>query len=310
MYLAPTHSLVWHMWVIQVLFCLACALAVTQTHAEPMPNLEGFWDYRTATPLETPATLGDRNVFSDAEVVSFESGSEARALGFVKSLGGFVGDEPWADRGQLLTEGNRASLIIDPSSGRLPQRTEYGRTLAGGWKRQMMAELSGPEDRTVLERCVYNPVTPVRPSFFNNNLRIVQTPEHVLIHTEMIHEARIVRIVKPPVQHTLPSSYRGESLGYWDDGTLVIKTRGFEPHTNHLGTSTNLILTERITLDDVSDQLIYEFTVNDPKVFTSPWTARQTLSRLDGIIYEYACHEGNSMDVMLRGARMDDANRR
>ena len=74
-----------------------------------------------------------------------------------------------------------------------------------------MAKLLGPEDRTLLERCVYNRVTPVRLSFFNNNLRIVQTAENVVIHTEMIHEARIVPIVVPPVQHTLPSSYLGES---------------------------------------------------------------------------------------------------
>ncbi|MGK0225057.1 MAG: hypothetical protein ACI9ON_004317, partial [Limisphaerales bacterium] len=213
---------------------------------------------------------------------------------------------PWADRGQFLTEGSRASLIIDPANGRLPPRTKYGKTLAGGWKGQMMSDPSGPEDRTMLERCAYNPVTPIRPSFFNNNLRIVQTDEFFVIHTEMIHEARIVRIVTPPVQHTLPASYRGESLGYWDSETFVIETQGFAPHTNHLGTSAELHLTEKLRHDIDNDKLIYEFTINDPKTFTRPWTARQTLSRLDGLIYEYACHEGNTLDVMLRGARLQD----
>ncbi len=289
------------------IWLLASALpAAGQTRDESAnPGIEGFWDYRTATPLERPASLGQRSTFSDAEASEYEAGSEDRALGFVKSLGEFVGDEPWADRGRSLTEGNRGSLVVDPPDGRLPPRTEYGETLAGGWKRQMMAALNGPEDRTLLERCVYYPSVPVRPSFFNNNLRIVQTPDHVLIHVEMIHEARIVTIVEPPVQHKLPPSYRGESLGYWQKDTLVVETRNFKTHVNQIGTSANLRLTERFT-PALPDQLIYEYTVHDPDTFTAPWTARQTLSRLQGLIYEYACHEGNSMDIMLRGARVTD----
>lgn len=292
---------------MQVLRLLACVLFASHAHAtQKLPNLEGYWDFRTATPLERPTQLGERNSFTEEEALAFESTSEARSVDFVKSLGKFVGDEPWADRGQQLTEGKRAALVLDPANGRIPTRTEYGKTLADGWKRQMMTNPTGPEDRTLLERCVYNPVTPVRPSFFNNNLRIVQTTEYLLIHTEMIHEARIVHIVDPPVLHTLPPSYRGQSLGYWQDDTLVVETRRFLLHTNHLGTSENLHLTERFSLKD-EDKLVYEYTVNDSSVFTAPWTARQTFARLDGLIYEYACHEGNSMDVMLRGARVEDA---
>ena len=119
----------------QLPFCFVCVLLATQLQADAVPNLEGFWDYRTATPLEKPANLGERSSFNDEEVNTFESQSETRALGFVKSLGNFVGEEPWADRSQSLTEGMRASLIVDPPNGRLPLRTEYGEALAGGWKK-------------------------------------------------------------------------------------------------------------------------------------------------------------------------------
>ena len=290
---------------IRVSLLIACLTWATGNAQVDDRSISGFWDFKTATPLENPATLGSRTEFTSTEAANFEKGSEDRAVAFVKSLGKFVGDEPWADRGQELTEGTRAALIIDPANGKLPPRTQYGDSLAGGWKRQMMADLSGPEDRTLLERCVYNPVAPVRPSFFNNNLRILETPTHVLIYVEMIHEARIVPIVEPPVRHRMPPTYSGESLGYWDQETFVVHTRNFKPQTNHLGTSPQLHLIERFTRKG-SDQLTYQFTIDDPEVFDAPWTALQTFNRLDGLIYEYACHEGNSMDVMLRGARLAD----
>jgi hypothetical protein len=271
------------------------------------PDLQGVWDYRTATPLATPATLGERIQFSEVEKNEFEAGSAARGEAFVRSVGNFVGDEPWADRGEQLTEGARAALIIDPPDGRMPQRTAFGRKLAGQYFSQLSGTTTeGPEVRTVLERCIVAPLVPLRPLNFNNNVKIIQSPDHVVILNEMVHDARIVPIHRSAVRvdsNPLPR-WLGQSLGHWEGDTLVVVTSGFRDYPNLLGTSANMHLVERFTAAGPS-QLIYEFTVTDPEVFVRPWTARQTLARLDGRIYEYACHEGNvSMTLMLRGARM------
>ena len=145
------------------------------------PNLQGFWDYRTATPLTIPDELGDRTDFTDSERTDFESGSTERGVAFVKQVGNFVGDEPWADRGDKLTENSRAALIIDPPSGKLPQRTPYGKELSGQYFAQMAGPTNDPEDRTVLERCITAPLVPIRPLNFNNNIKIVQSPDFVVI---------------------------------------------------------------------------------------------------------------------------------
>jgi len=276
------------------------------------PDLQGNWDYRTATPLATPEALGDRVHFTDAEKEEFEQGSAARGDAFVRKSGNYVGDEPWADRGLELTEENRAALIIEPPSGQLPARTAYGRKLAGRYFGQMSTELTaGPEDRTVLERCIVGPLVPLRSMNFNNNVKIIQSPTHVVILTKMVHDARIVPIQRTgkTIKTTGLPHWLGESVRYWEHDTLVVETTNFRAFANLLGTSPSLHLTERFTMDGDS-QLTYEFTVDDPAVFTHPWIARQTLRRLNGRVYEYACHEGNvSMKFILRGSRLAEAQR-
>jgi hypothetical protein len=256
--------------------------------------------------------LGDRTHFTGEEKDEFEQGSTARGVAFVRSVGNFVGDEPWADRGQLLTEGERAALIVDPANGKLPDRTDYGKQSATGFFQQMSDDNpSDPEVRTVLERCIVAPLVPIRPMNFNNNFKIIQTSDHVIILMEMVHDARIVPIERgdQPKARSGVARWLGESIGRWEDETLVVETRNFRAYQNLLGTSPGLHLIERFTVRGES-QLIYEFTVADPEVFTETWSARQTMNRLDGRIYEYACHEGNvSMQLMLRGARRVETER-
>ncbi len=150
-------------------------------------------------------------------------------------------------------------------------------------------------------------MVPMRPSWFNSNVRIVQTPDYVVIMNEMVHDARIVpldgRDKTPNLRRWL-----GQSRGHYEGETLVVQTSHFREYVNRLGMSADAQVTERFTrLDD--DHLSYEYTVNDP-AFTAPWAGRQTFNRLDGHIYEYACHEGNySMVAMLRGARLEEAER-
>jgi len=263
------------------------------------PNLEGVWDFRTATPLEAPVSAGSDGTFSSSDQArEFEEESAER----VRKA---VWDEPWADRGRKLSEGNRASLIIDPKNGRLPARTKYGKTLAGRWRELMNAvHTKDPEDRTVLERCIVSSSVPLESSTFNNNIRIVQTPDHIVIVAEMVHEARIAKFEALRIPGF--RSWNGHSTAAWDGDTLVITTEGFRQFTNRIGTSRNMKIQERFSLIS-ADKLAYEYTVEDPLVFTSSWTAKQTLKRTDGLIYEYSCHEGNhSLTAILRGSRFDD----
>lgn len=314
-----SHSVVVLTTLVLLTACVSKDESAVKRHSWGDPNLQGTWDYRTATPLAVPATIGDRVQFTDLEKDEFEQQSTARGVAFVRRVGNYVGDEPWADRGQYLTEDNRAALITDPVDGKLPPRTTRGKPMAGGWFGQMSdTEVTGPEDRTVLERCIVASLIPLRPLNFNNNVRIVQSPTHVLIMTEMVHDARIIPIKRSnqrsnqrlnersndAIKRTGLPHWLGESVGHWEDQTLVVETTNFRAYPNLLGTSPGLRLTERFTIADDA-HLTYEYTVDDPDVFLNTWSARQTLSRLDGQIYEYACHEGNvSMELMLRGARL------
>jgi len=144
------------------------------------------------------------------------------------------------------------------------------------------------------------------PTAYNNNFHLVQTADHVLILNEMIHDARIIPLDGRP---NLPGEVRqwlGSSRGRWDGDTLVVETRNFGDQTNFRGASENMHLTERFTRV-AEDILLYEFTVDDPDAFTEPWTVQIPSRKADGIMYEYACHEGNqSMIGILAGARAEE----
>jgi hypothetical protein len=160
-----------------------------------------------------------------------------------------------------------------------------------------------PEDRTVLERCIVSSSIPLRNSNFNNNVQIVQTPTHVVIHTEMVHEARIAPF--GGASSTVIRQWNGMSYAKWEGDALVVTTTGFREAINRIGTGHDMVIQERFSLTG-PDVLRYDYTVHDPAVFTASWTARQTLKRTQGRIYEYACHEGNeSIPAMLRGSKVD-----
>ncbi len=160
------------------------------------------------------------------------------------------------------------------------------------------------------------------PHRYNNGLRVMQAPGHVIIMTEMVHEARVIPVITQAdlAARRWPEGLRtwlGQSLGWWDDNTLVIETgnirvgdsveadhlargpsplnlatHGGEPW-NTLPTSADAQVEERITMTG-PDSLVYEVTYTDPQVFTAPWTARLDWTRdEDYELFEYACHEGN-----------------
>lgn len=145
------------------------------------------------------------------------------------------------------------------------------------------------------------------PTAYNNNFHLVQTADHVLIVNEMIHDARIIPLDGRPRLPDSVDQWLGSSVGYWEGDTLVVETTNFTDQTRFRGASEDMHLTERFTRAS-DDVLLYEFTVDDPSTFTQPWTVQIPATKADGLIYEYACHEGNvAMTGILAGARAEEA---
>ena len=279
--------------------------------ANGRPDLRGIWSNVVATPLERPRELGEREILTDEEVAALEARLAGRqvdrppAKGSAGSYNRF-----WNPRGRPSAQ---TSLIIDPPDGRLPPRTPEGQRRADirAIPRIERLDTGGYEDRDLWERCISMGV-PRLPGGYNNNLQIFQTPDHVAILIEMVHEARIIPLQPRPHIASRIRQYLGDSRGYWDGDTLVVETTNFA-HEAHFfdyrdfrGSTGNLHLVERFTRVD-ADTLHYEFTVTEPTTFTTPWTARVPITKTEEPIFEYACHEGNyALANILRGARVQE----
>ena len=285
------------------------------------PDLQGIWDFRTITPMERPAELAGKAVLTAEEAADFEARENRRlnrdlvdpkvggAIYPPESEGGVVPyNEFWYDRGNALVEDRRTSLIVDPADGRIPPLTPAAaeRTAArSAYLRDHPAD--SWEDRSLGDRCIlgFNAGPPMVPSAYNNNVQLLQTPDHVVLLNEMVHNARIVPLDGRP--HGDVPQWVGDSRARWEDTTLVVETRGFGEQVGFRGGATaNLRVVERFTLVG-PDTLRYEFTLEDPETWTRPWTAVVPMKRTPGPLFEYACHEGNySMAGILGGARADE----
>jgi len=281
--------------------------------ADSHPSLEGVWNFSTITPLERPAEFAGKEFLTDAEAKAYEqriaerSNRDNRESSAEADVSGAY-NEFWWDRGVHAARVHgkvRTSLIVDPPDGRLPPLTADGQaraTARAEARREHPAD--GPEDRSLGERCLlFNAGPPMLSGPYNNFVQILQARDHVVIHNEMIHDARLVALDGRP---HLPSAVRlllGDSRGRWEGETLVVETTNFTDKTTVRGSGPGLKLTERFTREGPST-LLYQFTVDDPASFTKPWTAVLPMARADSQLYEYACHEGNyAMTGILRGAR-------
>src|SRR5215467_13989773 len=286
------------------------------------PDLQGVWDFRTITPLERPRELGTKAFFTEAEAAAWEKDENRRLNrdlidpevgGLMYPPGGVVPyNEFWYDRGDKVVGTRRTSLIVDPPDGRLPALTPDGkvkaeaRALAGRETQLGRPKADSWEDRPLQERCIMglNAGPPMTPGAYNNNVQLSQTPEYVVILTEMVHDARIVPMDGRPFLN-IPQ-WKGESRGRWEGDTLVVETKNFKRETSLPGSSASTHLIERFTRSD-ANTLLYEFTVNDPSTWTRPWTAVVPMVRSEDPIYEYACHEANyALPGILGGARADE----
>jgi hypothetical protein len=279
------------------------------------PDLQGTWDFRTITPMERPTDLSGKQVLSDQEAAEFEVKNRRNQDVREKTPRGVVNgtqstadverayNDFWWDFGNRVVSTKRTSLVVDPPDGRIPALTAEAQKRAAARREMRERPAQGPEDRGVGERCIlgFNAGPPMLPSAYNNNVQIVQTPGYVVLHNEMVHNARVVPLDGRP--HGTVPQWNGQSRGRWEGDTLVVETTKFKGETAFQNSSEDLHLVERFTRVD-ADTLVYEFTVTDPATWTKPWTAQVPMMRTDDLIYEYACHEANyGMTNLLKGAR-------
>ena len=311
------------------------------------PDLSGTYDIATLTPLIRPANLGDRESLTDEESQALaKSAAALRAAtskasdpnrkappeggdgspGAAGNVGGY--NSVWVDAGAgaFKIDGKwRTSIIVDPANGRIPEMTPDAKKFAAA-RAQMSRPNRGdafwitegispgpyddPEMRPTAERCLLSFGSgggpPMLPVMYNNLKQIVQTKDTVVILNEMVHDARIVRIngVHEPANIR---RWLGDSIGRWEGETLVVDTTNFNDTPALNGGTRNLHVVERFTrIDDKS--LRYHFTVEDPTIWTKPWSGEILWPATDQRIFEYACHEGNySFLGILRGARLLEA---
>jgi hypothetical protein len=282
------------------------------------PNLAGIYSFSTITPLQRPETLAGKATLDEEEAAEFEASENTRlnrdlfdpikgqpSAGYApRAEGGVLSyNEFWYERGSRLTKDKRTSLIVDPPDGRIPLTDAARRRVAEMRRRSDAGIGDAAEDRTLADRCLmgFNSGPPMVPGSYNNNLQIVQAPGVVVIINEMVHNARIIPTDGRP--HTPFRQWTGDSRGRWEGDTLVVETINFRRETSLQGSTADTRVVERFTR--VGDDAIkYEFTVSDPTSYIRPWSAMVPMSRIEGPVFEYACHEGNyALTNILAGAR-------
>ena len=298
-------------WLVVLMGVFAAPSLLAQTEVIPsltngLPDMQGTWDFRTITPFQRPTALGEQDEFLTVEeFAEFEAAEVVRRDrdNFTDTTTTGDYNQFWYDRGEELLDDRRTSLITDPPTGRIPELTEAAQQ-KNAERRELARLAEGIEVRPLAERCImgFNSGPPMIPSAYNNNVQIVQTDDYFLIHNEMVHNVRPVRLADTAHRDT-PRKWEGDSVGTWEGDTLVIETRNFARETAFGNSSANMHLIEKFWMID-ADTLGYEFTVEDPTTWTAPWTVMFPMRRGELPIYEYACHEGNySMAGILAGWR-------
>jgi hypothetical protein len=280
------------------------------------PDLQGLWTNATITPLERPRDLAGKPFLTQQEAAEREKKilqevSTDRRDGPAEVDVNRSYNELWRERGGLLLQ---TSLIVDPPDGRLPPLIPeaQAREKADAAQRRKREESQPWTRYNLAVRCITRGA-PKLPGGYNNDFQIIQTRDSVAIMQEMIHEVRVIHIDKSPHIDPNVRLWMGDSRGHWEGDTLVVDIANFNDKImdNSFnccpGAGSHLHVVERFTRVD-ADHIDYRYTVDDPATYTRPWTASVPMTRIDGPIYEYACHEGNyAMPDMLGSALARDS---
>ncbi len=275
--------------------------------ADSRVDLQGVWNLSNLTPLERLSGF-DSLVISREQALAIEE----RIAGMRRNQPTGAADEGFDEQRRMEPIGGewRSSVVEEPADGRIPGNAAF-KAWAADLRERTFNKGDGPEERPPPERCLSSPAsTPPMLSVPTLNLhQIVQTPDAVLILSEWNHEARVVRLNGRHNPATM-TSWLGDSIGWWDDDTLVVETRHFAATSSvrytagiYFVVSPATVVTERFTRT-AADELSYEFSVTDPTWYTSPWKGRNRLRQSNEMIYEFACHEGNyAVRFVLQGMR-------
>jgi hypothetical protein len=266
------------------------------------PDFGGIWNSATATPVERPAQLKNKEFFTPKEAAEWEraTNAENQNPSPVNSNNPGTYNVVFFEFGSHVVKTLRTSIVTDPPDGQIPALTPA----AAAEKRRRMELLRhprGPQDLGLQDQCLVFPtaVPPMIPYWYNSNYQIVQTADEVIVNVEMIHDSRIIHLKR---RAHLPSNVRlwlGDSIGRWEGKTLVVDTANFNDGGGFYGDAggmygwdRNLHVVERFSLLDAGT-ILYRFAVDDATAYTRPWKGELTMARASGPVYEYACHEGN-----------------
>lgn len=298
--------------------------------ADGQPDFGGFWTNQSITSLTrdpkkipnlvlTPKEAADLeynyvwNVNTRNQLAPTDDKKQSPKLG---ERGGGV-NAFWMDVGRhyATVKGEiRGSWLIDPPNGQLPVKPKPEPVKADTNSTYgQYGSFDGPETRPLSERCIVfggqsGPV--MQNSGYNNNFQFMQTPDHLVINAEMIHDTRIIPIFKDRSQAKHRSDgitpWFGDQVAWYEGDTLVIQTTGVNPKQKSLMSPTGK-LTERLTRWN-DNEILYEFAVDDPELYTRPWKGEMMFRKAESRPYEYACHEGNyAIGGILQGARVQEA---
>ena len=283
------------------------------------PDLQGIWSDNTLTPFERPKGLGAKEFYTDQELAELtkrvrggRQGEEVegaelgaanpQAVRYDLELYGF-------DRTRLRYTSKRTSLVVGPEGvvpPMLPEARARNTARAAALKGH---EFDSYEQRPLSERCILmNQIRiPMTPGANEGNLlQIVQGPGYVSLLHETDHSTRVIPTDGRAHVPQNIRQWQGDSVGHWEGNTLVVDTTNFTNQSAYRGSSDKLHLVERFTRA-ADDTMVYQFTVEDPTTWAKPWSAEIAWTKTKGPVYEWACHEGNTMiSTILRGARVEE----
>jgi hypothetical protein len=297
------------------MLCLGSTILLGQRPArDPRAAFEGIWNSATVTPLERPAQFKDQAFLTEAEAAAWEREVAARneePPPDAPRTGTGTYNTFYREFGTRTVTTRRSSIVIDPPDGRIPPLTPAAADIRRR-RLERLAAQENPEELGLQDQCAaFVTAGPaLLPYSYNSNYQIVVTPAAVVVHAEMIHDARIVHTDGRPHLPPTVRQWLGDSIGRWEQDTLVVDTTNFVDGSGYFGDAggnfaydENLHVIERFRLLD-ADTLLYQFDIEDPTAYTRPWKGELTMTRSAERIYEFACHEGNySLENMLRGTR-------
>jgi hypothetical protein len=263
------------------------------------PDFTGNWATRIMTPMERPDGVADLVVPHDKEAALIEK---------IRPKIGEVFDPEFSYAGftDNLLEINgelRSSLLVEPADGKLPL-TSLAKAILDNFK----PSFDDPELRPANERCIGGMVqAPIGATSFVIPFQMMQTPQHAVIVAEDLEPLRVVALTGAAPPDAMRSR-TGYSRGHWDGDTLVVETDhfGFADHEGMIFHGETPVTADSRVIERFrllsANEILYQFTIDDPSLYKTRWLAEYTLQRIPRGVYEYACHEGNHALLNILGA--------